>query len=223
MTEYRIMGRKKLFEIEEVLKVIQNWIINNGNSPTLEEIQQKLNVGSKRTVSRYLQELEEFGYIERWQGARGIRIRRLPEQGINTIQVPLVGDVTAGALSLTEENIQSYFRVPEKFTRPKNATFFLLRVDGDSMNSSLIEGGTIDDGDLILVRKQPVAEHNNIVVALVDGETTIKRLKKGPGYYVLNPESNNPEHEPIIVEQDFQIQGVVLRVLKNGSEFLQHL
>ena len=59
------------------------------------------------------------------------------------------------------------------------------------------------------------------MVALVDGEATIKRLIKGPGYYVLQPESTNLKHRPIIVAQDFRVQGIVWRVFKKGGELLQ--
>ncbi|HEY7316257.1 MAG TPA: S24 family peptidase, partial [Candidatus Binatia bacterium] len=78
----------------------------------------------------------------------------------------------------------------------------------------------IEDGDLILVRQQERADPGIMVVALVDGEATIKKLVKGPGYYVLQPESTNPKHRPIIVTRDFRIQGIVCKVFKKGAEFL---
>jgi SOS-response transcriptional repressor LexA len=68
---------------------------------------------------------------------------------------------------------------------------------------------TIDDGDLVLVRQQDRADPAKIVVALVDDEATIKKLIKGPGYYVLQPESTNLKNRPIIVAQDFRVQNRV--------------
>jgi len=122
---------------------------------------------------------------------------------------------------LAEENYEGWLRLPKEFLRPGNAKFFLLRVRGDSMNRASVAGERIEDGDLVLVWQQPTAQPGEIIVALIDGEATIKRLVKGPGYYLLRPESTNPKHEPILVDQDFRIQGVVLRVLKKGSELLQ--
>ena len=88
------------------------------------------------------------------------------------------------------------------------------------MNRAKVEGHAIEDQDLVLVRQQERAESSQIIVALVDGEATIKRLIKAPGYYVLQPESTNPKHRPIIMAQDFQIQGVVCRVLKKGAALI---
>jgi SOS-response transcriptional repressor LexA len=70
------------------------------------------------------------------------------------------------------------------------------------------------------VRQQEKADPGKIVVALVDGEATIKKLVKGPGYYVLKPESANPKHGPIILAQDFRVQGIVCRVFKKGGQLL---
>ena len=88
------------------------------------------------------------------------------------------------------------------------------------MNRAKVEGQTIEDGDLVLVRKQDRVDPGKIVVALVDGEATIKKLVKAPGYYVLKPESTNPKNRPIIVTQEFRIQGIVCRVFKKGGALL---
>jgi SOS-response transcriptional repressor LexA len=88
------------------------------------------------------------------------------------------------------------------------------------MNRAKVERGAIEDRDLVLVRQQERADPGQIVVALVDGEATIKKLVKAPGYYVLQPESSNAKHRPIVMAQDFQIQGIVSRVFKKGGELL---
>lgn len=85
------------------------------------------------------------------------------------------------------------------------------------MNKAKIDTEKIEDGDLVLVRQQATANEGDIVVALIDGEATIKRFAKGSGYYVLKPESTDTTHRPIVVDHDFQIQGMVVRVLKRGS------
>jgi SOS-response transcriptional repressor LexA len=119
-----------------------------------------------------------------------------------------------------EENMLGQVQMPKEFLKPPSAKFFLLRVRGDSMNRAKVEGQTIDDGDLVLVRQQEKADPGKVIVALVDSEATIKKLVKGPGYYVLQPESTNSKNRPIVVAQDFRVQGIVCKVFKKGEQLL---
>lgn len=119
-----------------------------------------------------------------------------------------------------EENMLGHIQIPKDFLKPSGAKFFLLRVRGDSMNRAKIERYMIEDGDLVLVRQQERADSRQLVVALVDGEATIKRLIKAPGYYVLQPESTNPKHRPIVIGEGFRVQGIVCRIFKKGAELL---
>jgi repressor LexA len=205
-----------------VLAAIRRAILNSGMPPTVEELRRVLKVGSTRTVLRYLRWLEDEGEIERWPGARGLRLVKTDKQHAQTLSVPLVGEAPAGSLMAAEENLEGWVRLPQEFLAPR-AKFFLLRVRGDSMNKSIVEDQRIESGDLVLVRQQATAQTNDIVVALIDGEATIKRLVRGDGYFLLKPESTNAEHKPIIVNRDFHVQGVVTRVLKKGSELLSYL
>jgi len=214
------MARPKLLTKDQVLDTLKRWFIRNSVPPTMEELRRLLGVGSTRTVLRYLDHLKDEGYIERWAGARGLRMRKGTVATIQTRLVPIVGQVPAGQLMPAEENILGEIQLPKEFLKPPSANFFLLRVRGDSMNRAKIESQTIEDGDLVLVRQQDRADPGKIVVALVDGEATIKKLLKQPGYFVLQPESTNPKHRPIIVAQDFRIQGTVCRVFKKGGELL---
>lgn len=206
---------------EKVLEAINRWLVEHGVPPTVDELRRLLRVGSTRTIFRYLDWLEEEGDIERWPGARGLRLRRSPKARVQTQLVPIVGEAPAGPLMLAEENREGWVRLPKEFCRPPSARFFLLRVRGDSMNRASVAGQRIEDGDLVLVRQQATADPNEIIVALIDGEATIKRLIRGQGYYLLKPESSNRNHEPIVVNRDFQVQGVVCYVLKKGSELLE--
>src|SRR5215831_18175329 len=215
------MARPKLLTKDQVLDTLNRWFIRNSVPPTMEELRRLLGVGSTRTVLRYLNALKDEGYIERWSGARGLRMRRSPAPSLETRLVPIVGEAPAGQLMPAEENMLGQVQMPKEFLKPPGANFFLLRVRGDSMNRAKVEGQTIEDGDLVLVRQQDRVDPGKIVVALVDGEATIKRLAEGPDYYVLKPESTSPKHRPIIVTQDFQIQGVVCKVFKKGEELLQ--
>ena len=215
------MSRPKLLTKDQVIDTLNRWFIRNGVPPTIEELRRLLGVGSTRTVLRYLRLLEEQGLIERWTGARGLKLRIGRTVGLETQLVPIVGEAPAGQLMPAEQNILGQVQMPKEFLKPPTAKFYLLRVRGDSMNRAKVEGQTIDDGDLVLVRQQVRADGGKIVVALVDGEATIKKLVKSPGYYVLQPESTNPKNRPIIVAQDFQIQGIVCRVFKKGGELVR--
>lgn len=215
--------RKKALSKEQVLLAIRRWILHEGLPPTVEELRSVLKVGSTRTVLRYLRWLEDDGDIERWSGARGLRLVKTGSQHAQTSAVPLVGEAPAGALMVAEQNIEGWVRLPKEYLKPTAANFFLLRVRGDSMNQAVVKEQRIESGDLLLVRQQATARSGEIVVALVDDEVTIKRLVKGEDYFLLKPESTNPKHRPIILNRDFQVQGVISRVLKRGSELLTDL
>lgn len=215
--------KKKALSKEQVLLAIRRWILHEGLPPTVEELRNVLKVGSTRTVLRYLRWLEDDGEIERWSGARGLRLVKTGSQHAQTSAVPLVGEAPAGALMVAEQNIEGWVRLPKEYLKPAGANFFLLRVRGDSMNQAVVQEQRIESGDLLLVRQQATARSGEVVVALVDNEVTIKRLVKGEDYFLLKPESTNPKHRPIILNRDFQVQGVISRVLKRGSELLSDL
>jgi repressor LexA len=215
--------RKRALSKEQVLLAIRQWILHEGLPPTVEELRSVLKVGSTRTVLRYLRWLEDDGEIQRWSGARGLRLVKTGSQHAQTSAVPLVGEAPAGALMVAEQNIEGWVRLPKEYLKPAGANFFLLRVRGDSMNQAIVKEQHIESGDLLLVRQQATARSGEVVVALVDEEVTIKRLVKGEDYFLLKPESTNPKHRPIILNRDFQVQGVISRVLKRGSELLSDL
>lgn len=215
------MTRARSCSDTDVLSAIERWIVAHGLPPTIEELRKVLGVGSTRTVLRYLETLEEAGQIERWPGARGLRLLRAPlSGGVKTTSVPIVGRVPAGALMVAETNIEGFVRLPNELLKPDGAKYFLLRVRGNSMNLADVGGDRIEDGDLVLVRKQPTANNGDVIVALVDGEATIKELSKAPGYIVLKPRSSDPKHQPIVVHKQIASQGVVRHVFKRGSELV---
>ncbi len=205
---------------EQALDILNQWQVAHGMPPTVEEFRKAAKFGSIRTAFRYLEWLEEEGCIERWPGARGIKTLNIPGMGLQTQAVPIIGTTAAGPLMLAEENLDGWVRLPQDFIKPAGTKHFLLRVKGDSMDRCRIAGDAIENGDLVLVRQQASAQKGDVVVALIDGESTIKRLMPGPGYHVLKPESSNPRNKPILVKEDFRVQGIVSRVLKNGSELL---
>ncbi|MCK5581752.1 MAG: repressor LexA [Candidatus Omnitrophica bacterium] len=197
------------------LNELANYIDREGRSPTFRELQEIMQLRSPRTVSQYLEYLEEAGFVRRGKGARNIQVlRNLPNPEVNarTIKVPIVGSVACGLPLLAEQNIDDYVSVSEKIAKAPYS-YFVLRAKGDSMN-----GAGISDGDLILIRQQPVADNGQDIVALIDDEATIKRLCISNDYIILNPVSNNKEHNPIFLERDFQVQGVVVKILGRKND-----
>jgi repressor LexA len=126
-----------------------------------------------------------------------------------TINIPLVGAAPCGQPLLAEENIEMIITVSTELAKPPHRYFF-LRAIGDSMDQKGIQSG-----DLVLVRQQPDAENGQVVVALIDDEATMKELHKSADAIVLKPRSSNPEHRPIVLNDDFKIQGVVVASVPN--------
>jgi repressor LexA len=122
-----------------------------------------------------------------------------------------VGSVACGIPILAEENIEAMIPVSKGLAKPGNR-YFLLRAVGDSMNLA-----GIDDGDLVLVRQQPAAKNGDLVVALIDDAATIKEFYRAGDAVVLKPKSKNKRHQPIVLTEDFQVQGIVVKTIKNFS------
>jgi repressor LexA len=99
--------------------------------------------------------------------------------------------------------------VSQRLARP-GAIYFLLRAVGNSMDLA-----GIGDGDLVLVRQQPVANEGDRVVALIDDEATIKEFRRRGNTIILAPRSSDKSHKPIILERDFMIQGLVIETIPN--------
>lgn len=217
------MGRPSLLTTEQVRAALQRLTAVRSEAPSLDDLRRELRVASVRTLFRYMRQLEDEGVVERRPGVAGVKLRKPSGTGPDTHVVPIVGDVQAGTPTLAEENIDGWVRLPRTMTGPASERFFLLRVRGNSMDRATVAGDPIEEGDLVLVRQQSTASDGDIVVALLDGEATVKRLVAAPGYFVLRPESSDEGHRPIVVEKDFRVQGKVRRVLKKGSELFDSL
>jgi repressor LexA len=171
----------------QVLDYINDHLERRGYPPTLREIAAHLGVRGTLGVSKHLAALERKGAIRK--GAGSSRALTVAGRGGQTEGLPIVGTVRAGAPQPAVEEIEEHFAVDPAHRR--GATF-LLRVKGDSMT-----GAGILDGDLALIRPQPTAQNGEIVVALIDGEATLKRFFREADRIRLQPE--NPALEPIVV------------------------
>lgn len=188
----------------EVLSVIKNHIEETGMPPTRADIAKELGFKSANAAEEHLKALARKGAIEMIAGAsRGIR---LPEDK----GIPIVGQVAAGNPILAEEHIEDYCEMPSSFFHP-SADYF-LRVRGDSM----IDIG-IYDNDLLAVHRTANAENGDIIVARIDDEVTVKRLKKTRSKYQLQLLPENQDYQPIDVDlrhQDFAIEGLSVGIVR---------
>lgn len=193
-----------------VLSSIKDQTIKNGEAPTFEYLRKILGLSSISSVQRHTDALKKKGYLE---NVRGLSLPNLS----NKVQIPLVGSVACGVPFLAIENIEAYISYNSSSIKGVANDYFFLRAVGDSMNKTKVSGKTIDDGDFVLIKKQQVAYPGSRVVALIDGEATIKRIIPENGYIRLQPESTNPNNKPILLFDDFSIQGIVKDVIKKES------
>lgn len=201
---------------ERVYDFLQEWTSNKGCPPTLREIAHHLGYRSPNSIRYHLKRLEEMGRVKRSpHQARGT----LPNFQGNTKHdrseaIPILGRVTAGVPLMAEENRDGSLPLESRWLG--SGRHFALEVQGDSMS-----GAGIRDGDLALVRHQETAYNGEIIVALLDGETTIKRFRHRGERIWLKPE--NPDYESIRIRKtsDFRILGTVVglfRSLKGRSK-----
>ena len=193
----------------EATRHIRNWLVHHGHAPSVRELMCELGYKSPRSAQDILEKLEAKKVLKRTKSG-SFQLVNDPESSLShahTLDVPILGTVSCGAPMLAEENIEGLVAVSTAIVRP-GAKYFLLRASGDSMNLA-----GIDDGDLVLVRQQITAQNGDRVVALIDDEATIKEFRHTGNAIVLQPRSSNQEHRPIILTQDFQIQGVVANVI----------
>ncbi|WP_317366931.1 transcriptional repressor LexA [uncultured Tyzzerella sp.] len=175
-----------------ILDYIKTQVKLNGVVPSIREICKASGLSSTSSVHLHLETLEKKGYIRRKQ-AKTRNIEILEKNFYNNnfeelANIPILGNVSAGLPTLAVENIESYFPIPISYL--KNNDAFMLKVFGDSM----INAG-IYDGDLVLVNKQSTANNRDIVIALIDDETTCKRFFIEDNNIILKPE--NDLYEPI--------------------------
>jgi repressor LexA len=202
---------------QEILEFIRTSKARDGFPPTRAEIVRHFGFRSPNAAQCHLRALAEHGAIRLVPGtARGI----IPADDLDTaspplrdLRVPLIGRVTAGTPVLAVENHEDDLLVDPGQFRPRPD--FALRVQGDSM----IDAG-IRDRDLLLVHRTPDARHGQIVVARLDDEITVKRLRRRGKAIFLDPE--NPDYEPIRVspESGFAIEGLGVGVIRTGLDQL---
>jgi repressor LexA len=190
----------------ELYEFLQGYIAREGEAPTYEEIGRALKLKSTNAVAKHLKALEEKGYVRSPWGNRK-RALSLVEHGTPSFAIPLLGMVAAGKPIEPVEQAEK-IEIPRSLLgRGEN---FALKVRGDSM----IDDG-IRDGDVVIVRRQATAENGDTVVAVVDGEATVKRFYKKGGRVELRPA--NPALVPLFLDSSaatLEIRGVVVGLIR---------
>ncbi len=193
---------------QQVYDFLVVYLAAHGYPPTLQDIAKHLQVSGNVGILRHLKALEREGLITRNPGSsRSIALVGRSEG--NSVVLPLVGTVRAGLPQLAQEDIEERISVDRSLV--KSVDSFLLRVKGDSM-----VGAHIVEGDLAIVRPQATAENGEIVVAMIDGEATLKRFFREGDRIRLQPE--NAKLKPIVVASDTQdvtILGKVTGLCRN--------
>ena len=190
----------------QVLEFIRDYADAHGYPPTQQEIARRFGFRSLGTVQNYLVRLEQHGLLRRsWNAKRALEVVR-PRQA-ETLELPLLGYVAAGR-PIEAVTTDDVLEVPPSMVR--GGENFVLRVKGDSM----VEDGILD-GDYVVVKRQSSASNGQTVVALVDGEATVKRFYQRGDGVELHPA--NAAMEPILVGagHDFQIEGLVVGVIRH--------
>ena len=200
-------------EITERQKQLLNFIIKQVREhnlpPSISEMAVYLKVKSKNAVAKLLESLEDNGFIKTSGKARGIEVLKTLGESLQKgfIQIPLLGNIQAGSPHLAEEHIEEWINLPHNLVKGRRDVF-LLRVRGDSM----INAG-IYEGDLVIVRPTKEAKNNDIVVALLHDEATVKRFIQIKNRAYLKAE--NPAYKNIYPKEEWMIQGKVVGVIRN--------
>jgi len=207
MTTYGLKMKNELTKRQQqVLQFITSFADNSGYPPSQREIAAHLNVSGTLPVMKHLDALERKGYLKRENVSRGISLT-VPNS--RPMSLPIVGTVRAGQLSTAIEDIQGYFSVDQ--VAVKGDDCFFLKVSGDSM----INAGILD-GDLALIRPQQTANNKDTVVAMIDGEATVKWFYKEHDHIRLQPA--NSSMNPILIypeDGEVTIVGKVIGIYRS--------
>ena len=187
-------------KMQAVLEYINEYNAEYGYAPTVREICAQLNIKSTASAYYYIEKLMDGGYLSKSPNKN----RAVSFKKNASINIPLIGTVTAGQPIFAYENYEDYYSFPAGSF--KGSDLFMLSVQGESM----IDAG-IFDGDKIIVRKQETADNREIVVALLDDSATVKRFYKRDGHFVLHPENETMQD---IIVNEVAILGIVIGLVR---------
>lgn len=199
------MPKRDPEQFARILEFVNRYKQESGISPSVREIAEHMGLHYS-SVSRSLAAMKEKGLLD-FDGQRNIRTKETKLM-YNVVNVPVLGSIACGIPKFAEENIEEYVRLPIALFG--KGDFFILRANGDSMVNA-----KIDDGDLVLIRKQDYAGRGQIVVALIgEDEATLKRYYPEPENRQVRLVAENPAYDDQVYP-NIVIQGVAVKVLKD--------
>jgi len=186
-----------------ILEVIRQSNRERGYPPSVREIGSIVGLGSTSSVAHHLKALERHGLLRRdAHGARAVDVRGPDDDA--AVSVPLLGAIAAGVPIPAEESVEDELTLPLALVG--HGTLFALKVRGDSMIDA-----AICDGDVVVVRRQAVADNGDIVAAMIEGEATVKVFRSRDGHVELVP--RNPAYD-VIPGDAAVILGKIVSVLR---------
>lgn len=200
------MQTKNAELMNAILEYIDQVFDKEGSPPSVREIAAQFNI-SKSCVSNYIAAMREKGMLDNSGGWRGVRTRKMEKRQQGVEYLPVIGSIACGTPMFAEQNIEAYIPISKDFLG--KGSYFMLKAYGDSM----VNVG-IDDGDLVLVRQQEEAEEGQIVVALIDNETTLKRFYYDDARKQIRLHPENDDMEDMFFDS-INIQGVAIKVIKD--------
>jgi len=197
-----------------VLHFIEREQREKGVTPSTREIQNHFRFASQTSVMQYIVALEKKGFLQRHAGKARALIT--PIQKVRIHDVPIYGQIPAGMASLTEEDVEGHVSLDAYSANvSKTHGTFALRVRGDSMI-----GAHILDGDVVILEQSREVHNGDIVAALIDGETTLKRYVIDHGRPYLKAE--NPRYPDLIPARELKIQGVMVSLVRKHERRKKH-
>ena len=189
-----------------ILEFIQTEQREKGITPSTREIQHHFGFASQTSVMQYIATLERKGFLDRH--ARKARALITPVQKVRITDIPIYGQIPAGMATLTEQTIEGHVSLDMRSVNAsKNGRTFALRVRGDSMIDAHIL-----DGDIVILEDRKDVQNGDIVAALIDGETTLKRYVMEHGRPYLKAE--NPLYPNLVPARELRIQGVMVSLVR---------
>ncbi len=189
-----------------ILEFIQTEQREKGITPSTREIQHHFGFASQTSVMQYLATLERKGFLDRH--ARKARALITPVQKVRITDIPIYGQIPAGMATLTEQTIEGHVSLDTRSVNAsKNGRTFALRVRGDSMIDAHIL-----DGDIVILEDRKDVQNGDVVAALIDGETTLKRYVMEHGRPYLKAE--NPMYPNLVPARELRIQGVMVSLVR---------
>src|SRR5881392_3749990 len=199
---------------KRVLDFIQREQRETGLTPSTREIQNHFGFASQTSVMQYIAALERKGFLDRH--ARKARALITPVQKVRITDVPIYGQIPAGMATLTEQMVEGHVSLDASSANAsKNGPTFALRVRGDSMIDAHIV-----DGDIVILEDRKDVQSGDIVAALIDGETTLKRYVVEHGRPYLKAE--NPGYPNLIPARELKIQGVMVSLIRKQERRKKH-